>query len=169
MRICFIGVIVSSLEVVAEESIADLMKTFGKREAKSIGKKLSYNALLGSAVVYYRKPPICFGDPRKCSLCEENNANAGQQMETRIEGEQQNQSHSVEAPPTTVQDARTIDQSPVIQLQEQGDEQNTDAIQSEQSEYHSNTNAQTQEQDQEGAVIREEEQATSKETREIRE
>jgi len=157
MRIIFIGVVVSSLGVIAEETMLDLIKLFGKREAKSIGKKLSYNALLGSAVVYYKKPPICFGDPRKCDLCEQNNnPSTSQQNAQRDKGSQQNQ--VIEA----------TDQTPVVQTRVQDEDRYTDTIQIVQSESHPNTNTDAQEQNHVNGDPKGEEQVGTKETRKIK-
>jgi len=54
------------LGAVPPETIQDLEKIFDRKVTKVLAKKLSYQALLGSAVIYHQTQPGTFGDPRHC-------------------------------------------------------------------------------------------------------
>lgn len=66
LNITFAAVVVSSLGSVVPETMKDLCKIFKDKHSRSIAKRISYQAILGSAVIFHRTRPRAFGDPRTC-------------------------------------------------------------------------------------------------------
>ena len=70
MRVKFTAIVISSLGVVYEESLNDLMKVFGKRDGKTLAKRLSYLAILGSAVTHCMKLSLTFCNSMKYPILD---------------------------------------------------------------------------------------------------
>ena len=77
LHVTFAAVIVSSLGAVPQETINDLSKIFNTKETKTLAKKISYQAILGSAVIYHQTQPGTFGDPRHCPFIRKETVEGG--------------------------------------------------------------------------------------------
>ena len=79
LKVSVHAIIVSSLGAIPSETSAELSKLFKSNKArKALEKKLSYDALVGSAVIYYKIPARYLGDGRKSPYDDQLQSNNSQ-------------------------------------------------------------------------------------------